>query len=837
MKVILKHIIKNMLEKKLRTFIMITTVLLATMIMFIGLSLNQVLQDTYAKMTQGTFGTGNILIENEHPEDAPLDLDEEILTADASIQNRLDQSYMHGLAHVQDERIETTFIAMDLKKAEQMALIDPIQQQTATDLMNNQVMISERTADQYDVHIGDTITVMIEDEQQSVTIGAISQTTGVYYGETDAFILVMAPSEEVIGSEHGPIWTQTLLQVEEGQHADTMTALSEQLTDFSVSDPTQQMNVRDEETFQTTLFFAIVIIVFMSAYVILSLAKLIVAERIPVIGTFRSLGIRKVKINVILICEFLFYGVLGALIGIGLGILLLPMIADALNEYKSMGVETTVHYQPLNVLIAIIFGMFFPAIISLYHVLIVGKKTLKELIFQSADVSPKRSLFPIYSGMGLLIGSFILYFLNRTDDLVLGFLSVLCLFIAIVLLIPIVLTLLSKVGTKILTHTTRGERHLGIKNIANNKTVANNCSMVIIVFLLLLMVGMTSTGIDHYLKTSLSQDYDLLVTGLPDDTDIQQRFDHINDISNYHAQSIGLANYNINGNVDSFSVLGVDNIEEVAQFYDGITFVDQAIDRLQDLPNGVIIDEYQANRYELDVGDTFNLQALDQQFQPIASEAPAEVVVAGIMDSASLAQNRETVIVHHPFFMEHFTNDFGRIAIKVKDHANIETVKSEIMSTYFDSNVTVQTFSEMVEAQKGTIDTLMIGITIIIFLGFIVGLLGITNNLIVSFFQRKKEYAILHSVCMSKRQLMQMIVYEMLATFVTVVLIGCVGGMALNIVMTKMLYGIGLRLEFSFHIGLYVVLCCAVLLLLALSILPIINKIKHMNILRELRYE
>src|SRR5690625_8034303 len=102
------------------------------------------------------------------------------------------------------------------------------------------------------------------------------------------------------------------------------------------------------------------------------------------------------------------------------------------------------------------------------------------------------------------------------------------------------------------------------------------------------------------------------------------------------------------------------------------------------------------------------------------------------------------------------------------------------MSTYFDSNVTVQTFSEMVEAQKGTIDTLMIGITIIIFLGFIVGLLGITNNLIVSFFQRKKEYAILHSVCMSKRQLMQMIVYEMLATFVTVVLIGCVGGMEIG---------------------------------------------------------
>src|SRR5690625_5808456 len=55
--------------------------------------------------------------------------------------------------------------------------------------------------------------------------------------------------------------------------------------------------MRDEETIQTKMFSANVIIVMISAYVILSLSKVIIAERMPTVGTFRSLGATKGMIN------------------------------------------------------------------------------------------------------------------------------------------------------------------------------------------------------------------------------------------------------------------------------------------------------------------------------------------------------------------------------------------------------------------------------------------------------------------------------------------------------------------------------------------------------------
>ena len=147
------------------------------------------------------------------------------------------------------------------------------------------------------------------------------------------------------------------------------------------------------------------------------------------------------------------------------------------------------------------------------------------------------------------------------------------------------------------------------------------------------------------------------------------------------------------------------------------------------------------------------------------------------------------------------------------------------------------TFEEMLASQKGTIDTLITGITIIILLGMVIGLLGITNNLIVSFIQRKQEYAILYSVCMSRAQLIKMLFVEMIMTCIAVVVIGLVGAISMYVAMIKLLYGIGLRIQFSFDFQLFGVLCGVVFMVLVLSSLSTIRRVKKMNMLEELRYE
>src|SRR5690625_5922497 len=127
--------------------------------------------------------------------------------------------------------------------------------------------------------------------------------------------------------------------------------------------------MRDEETIQTKMFSANVIIVMISAYVILSLSKVIIAERMPTVGTFRSLGATKGMINRLLSMEFLLYGIIGAVIGLILALLGLPIVADLFNEYKEYGLETVIHYQTNYIIISFDIGTFYLMIFGFIQII------------------------------------------------------------------------------------------------------------------------------------------------------------------------------------------------------------------------------------------------------------------------------------------------------------------------------------------------------------------------------------------------------------------------------------------------------------------------------------
>src|SRR5699024_5078005 len=205
---------------------------------------------------------------------------------------------------------------------------------------------------------------------------------------------------------------------------------------FQIQNQSTSANTRDEATFETTMLLAIITIVMISSYIIISLSKLITLERMPVVGTFRSIGASKKVTNFILTMEFLFYGLIGSILGIGLGIVLLPYAADVFNEYKEFGVETEVNYNITYLSIAFLFGTLFPPVISYLQIIKMNKKPLKEIILNTSHTTKKRSIIPFIIGVLLLIGAFVLYYINQTDDLVMGIVSILCLFISIVLLMP-----------------------------------------------------------------------------------------------------------------------------------------------------------------------------------------------------------------------------------------------------------------------------------------------------------------------------------------------------------------------------------------------------------------
>ncbi|MBT2216355.1 ABC transporter permease [Virgibacillus dakarensis] len=840
MQSIVKHIIKNLIEKKLRTAIVLLAIILSTAVLFIGLSVNQILNDTYTTMVQGSYGNANIVVTKASDHRSPFYQLADLDISDVGVEQRVDMINATGKGELNSENLQVSMTGMDLNEALTMELVKPINKVKDFKLNHNTAMISQKTASDFHLSLGDTIKVSLQDKTYKYTVGAISETNGVFYSEIDTIQLVVSKSQlnKVFGKED--MLSSTLLQVSDEDLDKQISRLSDQNPAFSIQKASSLSSTNwDDETFMTAMILAIVIIVLISAYVISSLAKIIIAERMPVVGTFRSLGTSKRKMNGILLLEFILYGGIGAGLGIGLGCFLLPSIADFFNEYKEFGVATEVEYRISFITAALVFGMLFPACVSMLPILKANRKQLKAIILNTPDTVQERSIITEIIGVFFFVGAFVVYFFNTKDNLSFGLVALAMLFIAIVLLMQLFINMIVKLCSTLVAGGANGEMTLGIKSVANNKLVANNSSMIIVVVLLLMVVGITSAGLDHYISDIIKRDSDVMIGNLEKDpAAYEQELAKVDGVSDISKQYIGLARYQINRDHGEFGVVGIDNIEKFNSFYSGVVFKDDAMKKIATLPNGVIIDQYQAGKYDVAVGDTIQFLPLTEQGKPLhKDEDYVEMVVAGLMDSASFTSSKSSVLVNLQFFNDYFDGGHNEIAIKVDQGYDVDQVKKAIKDKYVDATIDVHTFDELIASQKGTIDTLLVGIKAVILMGLIVGLLGITNNLTVSYRQRRKELAVLYSVCMSKNQIVRMLFYEMVMTFIAVVVIGCAGGLLMNVVLTKFLHAIGLVIQFDFNYSLFALLCGLVFVLLALSTLSIVRKIVKMNVLDELRYE
>lgn len=313
--------------------------------------------------------------------------------------------------------------------------------------------------------------------------------------------------------------------------------------------------------------------------------------------------------------------------------------------------------------------------------------------------------------------------------------------------------------------------------------------------------------------------------------------ENMDEIKEVYYSSVTLARYDIKGHQHEFNVHGVEDFNALDNFFSGIVFLDDYSDVLAKTPNGIVIDEYQADKFSLEIGDTFYLMPLDENYDLIEPNEKIEVAVAGIMNSIGYSQNRTSVFTHADFYNKHFKGHGHHLTIKVHDHVKPEKAKESVSTLFIGSDASITTFDEDMTNQKAAVDSLLKGILIIIFMGLFIGVLGISNNLLLSFNQRKKEYAILHTTSMSRVQIIKMVLIEMLMTFFNVVIIGLAGGYLLFMLMKKLLYSIGLRIDIVFTYDIFALLCGAVFLLLALSALSLIRKVYKLDMLQELRYE
>lgn len=730
--------------------------------------------------------------------------------------------------------VKTALIGMDLDAYQEMDAVSLIGSERGLSLQADNCVISKKSADAYSLSVGDSVAITALEQEYTFKVAAIAETNRTFYEEKGNFqLLIPIATANKIGQTEG-MATKIRLKVSDTVDISAIILQIEQQNSGLLAYAGEQFEALHYQlsTVSSAMLFIVIIVVLIGIYILFALVKLIMSDRIPIIGTFRSIGADRPKIIKILLLEFLSYGIIGTVLGLLVAVPLLPVVADLFNQYKEFGVVTEVVYNPAYFLIAGCIGMFLPAVSALYNIMKTSKKSLTEIVLPSSAKLAATTKKSVILCIGSLALSVLLYVLNFSDNLILGFSSIIFLFIGAALATPILMTALANIVTRRNPNSgvqRSGPLVMGLKNLKTNRVVRGNGSMLTVVILITLMLTTLIGGMKSVAATDIaSYGFDAIVTLGGEKnvtaTELAQMDGVDATYDSYEAMWYG--DY-----ATGFArVYGVDDFATFNSFMTSIRNAEADIDqKLASTENAIIIDEYWGRVQNLSVGDGIFIFADERRTQKVG-----DFTVAGFWDSSDGTTDRGFVAVSLGTYQKLFSNLPERILLQTQ---SAEAVALQISEQYLDTNISAVTVEDYIAEQLNGINTMIQIMVIAISMGVAIIVLGIISNLIVSFLQRKKEYAVMYSVCMSKRQLVTMLIWKMLFSFIAILLTGVAAGILLVKYLPKVTSGLGLVLSYEFSpVAVPIILAVSFAVLAVTTAIPV-RKLKKMNVMEELKYE
>jgi len=363
--ILVKHIWRNIRENKFRSKVIILVVLLSTAVSFVVFNLQDIIIYNYDKVYNASVGQANVTIQQNDA--MPYSL--EILNLDGiTIEKQSDIYQFAGRYETGQSVIKVNLIGVNINEYQNMDAVSLLNVQDGFSLNTSECVISLKAAEQYGLSMGNHISVNVQEQEHIFQIAAIAEPNRTFYEEKGNF-QILIPLEDA-NTINGTVQmaTKTRLKVSDLG----LTAVVEQLQTQNVSftvfegEEFEQLHY-NLSTIASVLLIIVIIVILIGAYILYSLVKLIMVDRLPIIGTFRSVGASRGKVINILLLEFLSYGLIGTVLGLLVAVTLLPFIADLFNQYKEFGVVTEVTYNFGYGIVAACIGLLLPVLSALSY--------------------------------------------------------------------------------------------------------------------------------------------------------------------------------------------------------------------------------------------------------------------------------------------------------------------------------------------------------------------------------------------------------------------------------------------------------------------------------------
>lgn len=830
MGIVIKLLIKNIFSKKARTFLILFSIIMSAAVLFSSISISGSILKTVMNAVTKVVGASDITI----------------LPTETSLRKVVDKSLLEKYS----DRFEFVIGELDKKAMtvtpsraqmninlkgidlEELDKLNPYILKSSANLEpfeNKKIIIGEDFARENNYKLGDTIRIYMGSEVHRFSIcGIASASRGVFSKAITVknFVIPKATLETMLDMHDKE--NMVFIKLKDASAKKQMVSLLEK--EYPAYEVKQTFNTASLEAqlSDISLMFMVLsgIVFFMSVFIIYSSFKIIAAERIPMIGTLRSVGATKKRTNIILLGESLVYGtlggILGGLAGIGVLYLLSMYMSDIANVAQGVELNTVIEYSPLQMAATFAASVILSLISSIVPIVKTSKIPIKDIILRVVQVRPKSKYIRIALGIVFMIIAYIITIpeYSPDDNIFLG-LAMLFVLLSIVLFIPYIVAFFVKIFERIYVVIFGNVGTLAAKNLRENNSVINNIVMLSIGIAVLLAIN--TSGYNTVLSTLNSfQDarYDLRVTVTAPDRDFKIRLantDGVKEVyADYEFDNIKIVN------TDKLigTIKGVD-IDKFNDFWSIQAEVDsKALIRQLDDGRNIMISSTMQKSLGIKKGDMLRLK--------MESGEKAYKVIGTFKD---FMNDSDYALISHRYIKRDMQEGESSVYY-VKTGKEPKYVFDQLTSNFKSISPKIASKNKLrqieIDDNKSTI-ALMQSFCI---MAIVIGFFGVINNLILSFIQRKQSLAMFRSVGMSKKQTVKMIFIEALTGGIIGSISGILGGMAMIYIFTKFDNSM-----FNFDIqSIWTYVLAGIIIMLAASIGPLIKSTK-INLIDSLKYE
>lgn len=758
MGVIFKFTLRNIKEKKFRTFLILFSIMMSAALFFASGAMSGSVGQIIVDRIRNSVGASEIIIHAN--EKSPSGY----MTTTAAESFREDMDFIVGSVFGEGiykkdngETLKLGLNGYDLEELQQMNPVNFISEYRLYPFSGKKIILSSATADKLKLGIGDSMELTINDAKYRFVIAGIAQPKGLFLEDGRSNNGVV-PRETLaaLNNAKGQVSTIHMKPKDMSRKQELIESLTKAYRRYTVRETIDEEDIRrGSSTFNVPFMMMVVMVLVISVFIIYTSFRVITTEMLPVIGTFRSIGATKRMTDFVLLTESVAYGVVGGALGCVLGIGVLYLMANMMltQSDRAAGFAANIQYSGAQLLTAFLVAVALSVVSSLIPIIRVSKISVKDIVLNKIESVKKNRSFKLWLGLILLAAVLVApRMVPRSAAVTVDMICLVLASVSVTLLIPYITNGFIKVFESFYVLIFGNEGILAAKNLRENKSVLNNISLLAMGISALLIINTISFSVFKEVSNAyrtFSYDIELWVPG-PDKQKLSlvEKIDGVEDAyGSYEAYSVEIAD-----SKDMIScIMGADP-NKFDDFYE-LNIVGDQERLLQELDMSRSIIISNALRYKLDAEAGENIVLKTKM-----GDRPYKVI--GYCET--MMYNGQIAVVSDRYLKSDMQFRYYHDLL-IKTSKAPEEVKENIKKYFGDQDIYITTMKEMEESNNESNKALFSIFRIFSIMAMVIGIFGVLNNFAISFMERKRSLAIYRSVGMSKAQIIKMIFIEALS--------------------------------------------------------------------------